>query len=719
MRRIGILFVCLFAPSTAPAQTPAFLKQPPDTWVKRSPLPLAPPSPALGYEASLAYDPASKTIIRWGGHNQGGGGELNAETWTFDPRTARWTLKEPNLAPPGVCCAQQNVFDLDQGRFLRFAAFSGSHGWHWFRENYLNNSSVWSYDPKANVWRDLRTVPAPHPRALRCAAWDTDHQVAVIFGGEGSNDGTVVYDPYTNTWYHPRPKKQPAFRSAGNMAYDSRRGRFILFGSQFSDDPHTWSYDLRRNEWTDLKPTVQPPTDRNDAVLVYDPLHDAIIANIRVVDEAKGMDIRTGHFETWTYHGSDNTWKKRTPPQEPPGWGNRRRIMVHVPDLNVTVMENYVNPASKVPGVDREQQMWTYRLADPVPPPNKVGLTDVRATTEPGAVRLDWKLAFGAPKAIRVLRATGPVSWNAAYRQIAELKGDAVTFRDGKVEPGKVHYYRIYGLDESGRPQSSTPVVRTQPRTVEDVVVSVLSPKEIRLDWKAHPGQDIAGYHVERAVVEVFSEDEVHRLKKDTPPLDEPSVGTLKAIGPFARLTKEPLAGTTWMDTAIDLTRPHKVEEVPVFRHRFPADRLDPQGKPYRFAVFAYRVRAVNRLGVVGGPGPYALTIPSSPQWPFAKEDGEVCHLKWAANPEKNLRGYRIYRMEPPRINGPGQKTTRRTPEPLAKTSWTDPTAGKVTRRYWIVAVDALGQEGFPSAPVWANRQYRKYYEPFTGPWHQ
>ena len=28
-------------------------------------------------------------------------------------------------------------------------------------------------------------------------------------------------------------------------------------------------------------------------------------------------------------------------------------------------------------------------------------------------------------------------------------------------------------------------------------------------------------------------------------------------------------------------------------------------------------------------------------------------------------------------------------------------TAGKVTRRYWVVAVDALGQEGFPSAPTW------------------
>ena len=36
-----------------------------------------------------------------------------------------------------------------------------------------------------------------------------------------------------------------------------------------------------------------------------------------------------------------------------------------------------------------------------------------------------------------------------------------------------------------------------------------------------------------------------------------------------------------------------------------------------------------------------------------------------------------------------------------------------------VFAVDALGQEGFPSAPAWSYRQFRKYYEPFVGEWHQ
>jgi hypothetical protein len=114
--------------SVAAAAEPVALEQEPNTWVKRSPLLGGPVSPGMGYETSLGYDPAARRVIRWGGHNQGGGGEQNAETWTFDPATGRWALREPNTSPPGVCCAQQNVFDPVGGRFLRFPAFSGSHG---------------------------------------------------------------------------------------------------------------------------------------------------------------------------------------------------------------------------------------------------------------------------------------------------------------------------------------------------------------------------------------------------------------------------------------------------------------------------------------------------------------------------------------------------------------------------------------------------------------
>jgi hypothetical protein len=625
----------VLAALVAAAEPP--LQQQPNTWVKRSPLKDGPPSPGMGYEASLAYDPFLRKVIRFGGHNQGGGGEQNGETWVYDPLTAKWEIKEPNTSPPGACCNQQNVFDLVGRRFLRFQAFSGNHGWQWYREIYLNNSSVWSYDLATNTWRDMRPLPQPRTGPLRCASWDSDAHVAVVFGGEGVQEGTVVYDPYTNTWTKKNPKVQPEPRSGGNMTYDAARKWHILFGTQFGNDPHTWAYDLKANEWRDLKPATQPPTDRNDPVLAYDAVNKVVIALVRVIDKEEKGEILDGHLETWAFDAGKNEWKKLNPPREPDGKGNRRRIMTAVPDLNLILMENYINPSERVPGVDREQQIWTYRYAD------------------------------------------GP-----------------------GVKPPAVE------------------VKRPAPRLVEDVVASVISAKEVRLTWPARPEKDVAGYVVERAPVEVFSEDEILRLKKDTPPLAEPSVGALKAVGSFVRLTKTPVAKPEFTDTDLDLGKPQALQGEPIWSRTFRADQLDATGKPYRFAVFAYRVRAVNGQGVEGGPSPFVLTIPSAPQWLFTKEDSEKCHLKWTPNAEKGLKGYHVYRMESPRINGPGQPVTRVTAEPLAEPRFTDDRAGKeTTRRYWVVAVDALGQEGFPSAPAWHAREYRRFYVPFVGEWHQ
>jgi hypothetical protein len=720
------LLVILVPAGVARADPPPLIKQEPNTWVKRSPLKDAPLSPGMGYEAALGYDPLMQRVIRWGGHNQGGGGEQNAETWVLDPLTMKWELKEPNRSPPGVCCAQQNLFDPIWGRFLRFPAFSGSHGWHWFRENYLNNTSVWTYQLAANRWRDLRPVPAPHPAPLRCASWDSHHQVAVVFGGEGSNDGTVVYDPYTDTWFRMRPKLEPPQRSGGNMAYDAARRLHILFGTQFGEDARTWAYDLAKNEWRDLKPAVQPPTDRNDPVLAYDAANKVVIAVVRAIDQSDGKEITKGHLETWSFDAGKNEWQPMKPAREPDGWSNRRRIMVAIPDQQMVLMEVYVNPTERVLGVEREQQIWTYRYAAPLPPAALQPPVGLGVTPFQGSAGLTWTLGEGSPaKTIKIYRGEGERSWTASFEPIATvpaiqtegLRGQLYT--DKGLSAGKVYHYFVRAVDASGRESAESVRVRTQPRIVENAVVSVTSAKEVSLTWTSPAVGKAVGYHIERAVVEVFSEDEILRLKKDTPPLAEPSVGTVRFIGPFTRLTKTPVANAHFTDRSIDLANPQKVEPEPIFRHRFRADQIDPRGKPYRFAVYAYRIRSVNALGAESGPSPYFLTIPAAPEWLFAREDGEKSHLKWAHNPEASLKGYRVYRMESPRINGPGQKVTRLTAEPIAEPRFTDVGATKDTKRYWVVAVDSLGQEGIPSAPAWHYRQYRKYYEPFVGAWHQ
>jgi hypothetical protein len=125
----------------------------------------------------------------------------------------------------------------------------------------------------------------------------------------------------------------------------------------------------------------------------------------------------------------------------------------------------------------------------------------------------------------------------------------------------------------------------------------------------------------------------------------------------------------------------------------------------------------VNELRIESGPSPVVFAIPSSPQHVFAKEVGKTATaLRWAANPEISVRGYLVYRHEGRFSNS---KIVCLTPKPIKETEFLDKDAGPGTKRYEIVAVDAMGQEGIPSQPVWSRREWQPFYAPYTKEWHQ
>lgn len=608
-------------------ELPSLESQPANTWIKRTPLAGTPVSPRMGYEGACVWDARHQLLVRYGGHNQGGGGEQGAEVWTFDPKSAVWALQEPNTSPPGVCCNQQNIYDPGAGLYVRFPNFSGNHGWQWQRELYLNDASVWTYDLGANRWKKMTPLPAPRLAGLRCASWDADRQVVVVFGGEGSHEGTLIYDVRRNEWHRPQPASEPEPRSGGSMAYDAARKLHILFGSQFSDDPHTWAYDVGKNEWRDMQPPAMPPTNKNDAVLTYDSANEVVLALVKIHQGDDEDDAGKHEIQTWAYDAGANRWTRMNPNTEPDAGGNRTRNLVFAPELNLAILENCTSKP-------REQQIWTYRYA--------------------------------AAKA-------------------------------GALPPKK------------------DPPATNVARVVTDVVVSVLANDRVEVAWTRPADAKPQGYLVERAPVEAWSEDQLARLKQSTPPLAEPSVGAIRRVGPFVQVAQQ-AAETRFVDTTLDLSKPRTVEGEPIYDRDLHREHLDPSGKPYGRAVYAYRVRTIDANGRTGGPSPATFTIPPSPEMVFGKEDGETCRLKWSANPNKGIAGYRVYRLD-----GRWEKDpiTRLTSEPISETTFADPSAGKHTRRYYIVAVDALGQEGFPSSPVWYQREWREYYGPFVGEWHQ
>jgi len=215
---------------------------------------------------------------------------------------------------------------------------------------------------------------------------------------------------------------------------------------------------------------------------------------------------------------------------------------------------------------------------------------------------------------------------------------------------------------------------------------------------------------VEEADVDVATDDQLLKLKVRTPPLEKPAVGMVTAVGPFRRITAAAVKETRFK------VKPGTGSGSPLYRKIPGKEDFDPKGIAYGWKVHLYRVRTVNALGVESGPSAAVLTIPSPVQNLFSKEEGGGCQLKWQANPEKGIRGYRVYRMDGRYDREP---VTRLTPEPIPGTTYVDAEAGKKSRRYYVVAVDALGQEGSPSSPVWYEREWKSYYLPFIGPWHQ
>lgn len=710
--RATLFLVALTFIGYAQAQTNASRKQelsqiPVNTWVKLSPLASTPPSPRLGYEGACAWDSRRQVMIRYGGHNQGGGGEQNSEVWTFEPGSARWTLHEANTSPPGICCGQQNIYDPVSGRYIRFPAFSASHGWQWRREVFLNDASVWTYDLDTNTWRNLRPVPTISPRPLRCASWDAEHQVIVEFGGEGSSEGTSVYDPWTNQWTQMQPAKEPEYRSGGNLAYAAHQHLHVMFGSQFNNDKHTWGYDLPANTWRDLQPPEMPHTDKNDAVLTYDSSARKIVAMIKITT---GVEEQAKHeLQTWTYDVETNRWAKQNPEREPDPTSNRARQLMFAPELGVALLENRPSNSSGL----AEQQVWAYRLPPRAADEAPAAPHDLAVVTSERQATLSWKAPPGT-ESVTVERGTGDQPWLVAWKKVATVKG--TTFEDRDLQPRTTYFYRVRSIGAAGRESAASFTVRTQPALVDDVTVSVHAANRVEIAWTALPAADVVGYTIERVPVEVLSDDQLNPLKRQTPPLAEVSVGGIRRIGTFQPLTDLPVKERKFVDGMLNLNQPAAVEGTPTYERKFYDEQLDAAGKPYRFAVYAYRVRGINALGVRGGASAATLTIPSAPQFLFAKEEGTTCHLKWKANAESALRGYRVYRMD-----GRYDKDaiTRLTPEAIAETTSSDENAGKPARRYYVIAVDALGQEGFPSSPVWFNREWAPFYVPFVGEWHQ
>ncbi|MCG3179527.1 MAG: hypothetical protein BIFFINMI_01863 [Phycisphaerae bacterium] len=495
---------------------------------------------------------------------------------------------------------------------------------------------------------------------------------------------TWLYDPAANAWRMTRAGINP-FGMCGTWGIDyDRAARRVVF-LEAEGGHHGWKwdrgralrastnwvYDGQRERWTPMNPLhrLSGPGLRGFQPVVYNDKAGVIFLH---GGEWGGNNDKALAGRSWTYDTRTNTWTL-------------------LPESRNQLPNGTHDATCYLPNVDKvlvagrkDRKTWLFDLATNT-------WTDAAAKGDPPAMRLPMRydpasgcaLAFLAaehgtaiwqydPKANAWSRLDAPAgmtphhdSVDCVYdsaHNVFVMDGGHLGWNTDHIAVREVWTYRRAAGEPTPPP---APPPSALPPLVEGVVVSVMPDATVKVAWEKSADPAVAGYNVYAADVGVG--DRMH-------PRD-----VYKSVTEFKKLNAEPVKATELAD----------------------GRKLAAAAGLFNHAIRAYYVKAVTAAGVESGPSATVITLTSSVPNVSAEElpDGST-QISWDAAPEAGVRGYTIYRMDVTRTSSP----FRLNPVPADGTQYIDqcdaPRAER--RRYYVVAVDALGQEGLPSTGAWA-----------------
>lgn len=260
-----------------------------NSWTNMNPSVL----PPARSQHAMAYDSKNKVVVMFGGWRTFGWPpyDVLADTWTYDVNTNTWTEKSPANAPSGRF-GHGMVYDALHFEILLVGGRVG--------HSFLGDT--WSYNVATNTWTLRNPTGYFYPRAASQVAYDTERNVAVVFGGDmqGSGlgaDDTSIYDSNVNGWCVRDPWPRPFGRYSHGLVYDSAREVCVLFGGSglpYDRLGDTWLYDANINTWQEESPSTSP-SPRSSFGMIYDSLNEVVI--LFGGSDASGNALG----ETWIY----------------------------------------------------------------------------------------------------------------------------------------------------------------------------------------------------------------------------------------------------------------------------------------------------------------------------------------------------------------------------------------------------------------------------------
>ena len=293
------------------------------TWTDISP---AGGPPAGLHGSSAVYDPLRDRMLVFGGLTSSSP-FYPTDMWALSlSGTPTWSMLAPTGTLPSGRYGHTAIYDPVRDRMIIFGGWDGASN--------LNDTWALSLSgtPAWDVVSPMGGVPLG--RREHAAIYDTARDRMVIFSGwdeahPSLNDAWALSLSATPTWTNLAPAgTPPSMRYRSSAIYDPVRDRMIAFagGEVFGEQQNdAWALSFSgAPQWTPLTPTSRPPTSRNGASGIYDPLGDRLI----VFGGENSGD--TFFNDVWALSLSGiPTWSALAPTGSPP---SRRRYQTGIYD---------------------------------------------------------------------------------------------------------------------------------------------------------------------------------------------------------------------------------------------------------------------------------------------------------------------------------------------------------------------------------------------------
>ncbi|HVB22683.1 MAG TPA: hypothetical protein VNG51_12115 [Ktedonobacteraceae bacterium] len=270
--------------------------------------------PSIRSNVAIAYDPATKQVVLFGGLSSLANTKMLSDTWTWDGTD--WTQQYPATSPPARDDAAL-AYDAATNQLVLFGGGSSKPPIGGLVPPPLNDTWIWT---GAN-WIQQHPATSPLPVLSPGLTYDAAQQNLLLFGGLYA-DTTPMRKELNDTWQwtgtnwvqlHPQTSPnlfdmvngQQVLYSNPNMAYNPQNQQiFLLFGGDDDNNDKFqagWTWD--GTNWSKAK-VNGPLTSADTGYLMYDARMQTVL---EMTDFLPSTSIS---FDTTLWKLEGETWVK-------------------------------------------------------------------------------------------------------------------------------------------------------------------------------------------------------------------------------------------------------------------------------------------------------------------------------------------------------------------------------------------------------------------------